>query len=73
MVAVTLWTFAAWYLSVAGRPAETARPSRSEWMVAAAVVAVFAAGTFVLAVGRLRPPARIQRVGGEYMYGFHWP
>lgn len=69
-VAITLWTFAAWHLSVAGRPPDSAPPRRSAWLLAMLVVAVFAAGTAQLAAGRLRVPVRMANIGGAYAYGF---
>ena len=73
-VAITLWTFAAWHLTLAGRPAETT-PSRPwTWAVAALVVIVFTAGTAQLAATRLRVPTRMAHVRwGAYSYGFWWP
>jgi hypothetical protein len=72
-VAFTFWTFAAWFLMASGRPHDSAPTSRAAWVTVAAVALVFAAGTAQLAVGRLRLPVRIQRTGGEYLYGFSWP
>ena len=82
LVALTLWTFAAWYFHVSGWPDDAsakvegtrpAAPGRVAWTLALVVIAVSAVGTYVAATGRLRTPARIQRMGGEYMYGFSWP
>jgi hypothetical protein len=73
-VAITLWTFAAWHLAVAGRPADASPARPWAWAVATLVVLVFAAGTAQLAAGRLRVPMRIaQAQGVAYSYGFWWP
>ncbi len=73
-VAITLWTFAAWHLAVAGRPADGAPPRPWAWAVAALVVVVFTAGTAQLAAGRLRVPMRMAaQTHGAYSYGFWWP
>jgi hypothetical protein len=81
-VALTLWTFVAWYFHVSGWPSDdvaagvAARrhpPGRLAWTLALIVVAVSGLGSYVAATGRLRTPARIQRMGGEFMYGFSWP
>jgi len=73
-VAITLWTFAAWHLAVAGRPKDVAPPRPWAWAAAGLVVVVFTAGTAQLAAGRLRVPMRIaQQPQGAYSYGFWWP
>ena len=73
-VAITLWTFAAWHLAVAGRPADAAPPRPWAWTMAALVVVVFTASTAQLAAGRLRVPMRMaQQPHGAYSYGFWWP
>ena len=71
-MAFTFWTFSAWYLLASGRPADPRPTTRATWMAATAIVLVFVAGTAQLAMGRLRPPVRIQRLGGDYLYGFSW-
>lgn len=83
VVALTLWTFAAWYLHVSGWPVDAspagaaaprrAVPGRLAWTLALVIIAISGAGTYVAAMGRLRTPARIQRMGGDFMYGFSWP
>lgn len=76
-VAITLWTFTAWYLlATGGVAAETARGPRAPawlWTAAVLVALTFAVGTTVLATGRLRLPARVARLDGSYLYGFYPP
>jgi hypothetical protein len=76
-VAMTLWTFAAWYLlAVDGVAVETARAPRTPvwlWTAAVLVAVAFAAGTTVLATGDLRVPTRLARLDGAYLYGFYPP
>jgi hypothetical protein len=71
-MALTFWTFSAWYLLVSGRPADPRPTTRAAWMAATVIVLVFVAGTAQSAMGRLRIPVRIQRLGGDYLYGFSW-
>lgn len=71
-VAITLWTFAGWHVVSAGR-IDGPSPSAWHWRGAVAVAVVFAVGTLYFAVGPLRLPERIQRLGGEYLYGLYWP
>jgi hypothetical protein len=74
-VAMSVWTFSAWYVVLAGMPA-TPRVPRWAWAVAGMIVLVCLAGTARLAAGPLRVPVRVQHsVSGdysEYSYGF-WP
>ncbi len=72
-VAITVWTFAAWHLAVAGRPADVAPPRPWVWAAVALVVVVFTASTAQLAAGRLRVPMRMAQTHGAYSYGFWWP
>ena len=76
-VAITLWTFAAWYLlvtdSVAAETARAPRASARLWTVAVLIAVTFAAGTTVVATGPLRLPARVARLDGSYLYGFYPP
>ena len=55
-MAFTFWTFAAWYLLASGRPTDPRPTTRATWIVAAAIVLVFVAGTAQFATGRLRLP-----------------
>ncbi|MBS1816588.1 MAG: hypothetical protein JSU08_01535 [Acidobacteria bacterium] len=73
-VSLTFWTFCGWFLLASARPAG-AMKTPPAWAYAAAGVLViaFVAGTTVSATGPLRFPARIQRAGGDYLYGFYWP
>jgi len=71
-MAFTFWTFSAWFLLVSGRPADRRPIARATWIGAAAVVALFIAGTAYFSTGRLRLPVRIQHLGGDYLYGFSW-
>jgi len=73
LVAITLATFAAWFLIVAGRPSDTPPVPAHWWVIAAVVIVASMAGTTVLARTSLRVPVRIQRLGGAYLYGFSWP
>jgi hypothetical protein len=72
-VAITFWTFAAWYVHLAGTPAAQRSPGPAAWAVIAAVVAVFSIGTAYAALTELRVPARAQRGGWPYSYGFSPP
>jgi hypothetical protein len=72
-VALTFWTMCAWYLFADGHRESPARGLRTRWTAALALIAVFAAGTGIAATSTLRLPARIQRAGGQYVYGFYWP
>ena len=72
IVAVTFWTFAFWFASIAR--ADDSRPwSRRSIAALAAVVVLYAAGTLYAARADLRVPARAQRVGWPYSYGFYRP
>jgi hypothetical protein len=72
-IALTFWTMAAaWYLS-GTRPAGAHTGSPGAWWAAAAVLVAFASGTIAVAAGPLRPPVRMQRIGGEYRFGFFPP
>ena len=72
IVAVTFWTFAFWFASIAG--VDDVRPwPRRLLAVLAAVVVLFAVGTVHAARTDLRVPVRAQRVGWPYSYGFLRP
>ena len=75
-VAITLWTVAAWYLFIAGRPEPVSATPRWVWPGVCLVIIVAGAGTARLAAGPLRVPVRIQHSlrseTAEYSYGF-WP
>jgi O-Antigen ligase len=70
--ALTFWTSAFWYASLA-RPVPLGEPrsSRRELAVIVAVLATFAAGTLVQARTTLRVPVRALRVGWPYSYGIY--
>jgi hypothetical protein len=71
-VAMTFWTFAFWFASIAD--VEKSRPwPRGSTAALAAVVVLYAVGTIYAARGDLRVPARAQRVGWPYSYGFYRP
>src|SRR5262245_409848 len=70
-VAITFWTFAFWYVSLVGAPAE-AVPLR-RWAVVAVVALVFATGTGYAAASSLRLAARAQRAGFTFKYGLYDP
>jgi O-antigen ligase len=71
--AITFWLAAFWLLYVSGVPNDRAPLSRRDWIAIAAPVAVFAAGTAWMAATTLRVPARAQRFGWPYSYGFFNP
>lgn len=71
-VAMTFWTMAFWYVSLAGAPA--AAPLRlPAWAAIAAVLVIYAAGTARAAANELRVPVRAARGGWAYSYGFYPP
>ncbi|MFT3828064.1 MAG: hypothetical protein QM731_29395 [Chitinophagaceae bacterium] len=74
-VAFTFWTMAGWFLAAAGKPqSRWTTPPPWTWAAASIIVIALTAGTVVVsATGPLRLPVRIQRAGGEYLYGFYWP
>ncbi|MCH7749880.1 MAG: hypothetical protein IH939_17490, partial [Acidobacteria bacterium] len=67
VVTLTFWTFAFWYIRLAGSPGVRAVPpaaaasDRLRWAVVLAVVTVHAAGTFRVAYVDLRVPHRAAR------------
>ena len=71
-VSFTFWTMAFWYVSLVGSP-QGAPLSRRTWGAVAVVAVTFALGTGYLAATSLRVPARAQRAGFPYMYGFYYP
>lgn len=71
-VAITLATFAAWHLLLAGRPAPAAPARWPAWSLGLVVIAAFTAGTLQQATGRLRLPVRLASQDVPYTYGF-WP
>jgi hypothetical protein len=73
IVIVTFWTFAFWYVSLAGPPAGSRAISMRTWAAVALVVAAFAVATVNSAATRLRPPVRAQWLGGPFEYGFYQP
>jgi hypothetical protein len=72
-VSITLWTLAAWYLLLVGKPAapEAVRPDRAAWIAALALVLLFSAGTAYAATHDLRVPARAKRSGWLYQHGLY--
>ena len=74
-VALTFWTFAFWYIQLAGGPppyAVTPRPAVNSWVgwtVVLMLVAVHAAGTLHAARGDLGVPYRSTRWQWPYAYG----
>jgi hypothetical protein len=71
-VSFTFWTAAYWYVSIVGAP-RTAPLTREKWGGVLAVALIFAVGTIAFATTALRVPARAQRVGFPYSYGFYYP
>jgi hypothetical protein len=71
-VSFTFWTAAFWYVSLAGAPPR-APLSREMWGGILAVALLFGVGTLAFARTTLRVPARAQRVGFPYSYGFYYP
>lgn len=75
-VAITVWTVAAWYLFLAGRPASAPAATPTAW-IAVLVVAIAAAGTAGLAAGALRVPVRVRDSTSprfaQYSYGVFSP
>ena len=67
VVTLTFWTFAFWYIRLAGSPGARACPpasaasDRLRWAVVLAVVTLYAAGTFRVAYVDLRVPYRAAR------------
>jgi hypothetical protein len=79
-VSITFWTLAFWYVSLAGVPTPTPaaawrnpRYRAHSWAIIGAIVVAHAVGTAHLAASSLRVPARAQRAGWPYSYGFYWP
>ena len=70
---ITFWLAAFWYVSLAEPERSSALASRRTWLPLAAAVALFVAGTAGMAVTSLRVPARAQRFGWPYSYGFYNP
>ncbi len=72
IVSITFWTTAYWFVSLVGPP-PAARIGALGWGLVLTVVAVFVAGTLHAAQTTLRAPARAQRAGLPYGYGFYPP
>jgi hypothetical protein len=70
--AITFWTVAYWFMSLAGPPPPSPVSSRA-WVAVVAVWLAYTAGTAHQATTVLRPPVRAQRAGLPYSYGFYWP
>jgi hypothetical protein len=72
--AITFWLAAFWYVFLIDAPrARESMTSRQEWTALLVVVGLFAAGTMWMATTSLRVPARAQRFGWPYSYGFYRP
>jgi hypothetical protein len=71
-VAITFWTIAFWYTSLADVP-DRPQARAVSWTPILVVVCIFAAGTAWAATTKLRVPVRAQRVGWPYSYGFYAP
>lgn len=71
--AITFWLAAFWFVHVAGTPPDDVPITRRQWAAAMASVLVFAAGTAWMAATVMRVPARAQRFGWPYSYGFYKP
>jgi hypothetical protein len=73
-VSITFWTLAYWYVSLTGVP-PTPMPAATwrSWAIIGAIIVAHAVGTVHLARSSLRVPARAQRAGWPYSYGFYWP
>jgi O-antigen ligase len=69
--AITFWTFAFWVLLLRTPAAIPPRSWRWSWTVVGVTLALFFVGTASAAVSSLRVPARAQRIGWNYEYGFH--
>jgi O-Antigen ligase len=70
-VGLTFWTMAFWFSAMVGPPQGEGFLGRRSTAIAAIALVVFAAGTVHLAEGALRVPARAQRTGWQYRYGFY--
>jgi hypothetical protein len=73
IVAITLWTFAFWFVSLVGAPSRPGAISRRAGLAIAVLVIAFAVATVHTAATRLRPPVRAQWLGNTYEYGFYQP
>jgi hypothetical protein len=71
-VSITFWTMAFWYVALVGPPPAAPLPVRARSAVAI-VATLFALGTAYLAATSLRIPARSQRAGFPFSYGFYYP
>ena len=71
-VAITFWTFAFWYASLAGEPGAAPILAR-RWVAVAVVTLVFLAGTAYAATTSLRLASRAQRAGFTFKYGLYEP
>jgi hypothetical protein len=71
-VALTLWTAAFWYTTVAREAPPTSEPiAMRGWLALLGILAIFSVGTGRLAAGPLRPPVRAERIAWPYSYGFY--
>ncbi len=70
---ITFWLAAFWYVFLVDPPRGPAPASGRQWIPMLAAVVLFAAGTAWMAATSLRVPARAQRFGWPYSYGFYNP
>ena len=73
MVAITFWTIAFWYVSLAGTPPSGRPLSLWTWMGIAVALVVFAVGSSTAAAHGLRLPDRALRLNMPFSYGFAPP
>jgi hypothetical protein len=74
VAALTFWTAAFWYVTVAGAPAAT--PALGRWSVfflLAVVPLFYGIGTARVGATRLSVPGRIEYAGPAHSYGMYWP
>jgi multisubunit Na+/H+ antiporter MnhC subunit len=70
---MTFWLAAFWNVFLADPDRSSGLSSRRTWLPLVAAVALFATGTAWIAATSLRVPARAQRFGFPYSYGFYNP
>lgn len=73
MVAVTFWTFAAWFVKLAPDAPPPAPVAARAWVAVALLCGVHAAGTAATSAHDLRPPLRAARLNRPFTYGFYPP
>ena len=72
-VAITFWTIAFWFVQMAGNSPPATLIRMRTWVLIGTICVVFAFGTVRLASTDLRVPARFERLGWPYSYGFYHP